>query len=90
MKFGNRILINTRYGVYNIGMIEGFLTTKQASAVSGISQAHIRRLLESKTVEGVKAGHDWLVRTDSLEHYMANRPKRGRKRNDAGSSVHSG
>ncbi len=76
--------------MYNIGMIEGFLTTKQASAVSGISQAHIRRLLESGTVRGVKAGHDWLVRTDSMEHYMANRPKRGRKRNDQSSVLHPG
>ena len=61
-------------------MIEGYLTSKEASAKSGISQPHIRRLMESSTLAGMKVGRDWLVRTDSLEYYMANRPKRGMKR----------
>ncbi len=60
-------------------MIEGYLTTKQASEKSGISDAHLRRLLEHDTIEGTKVGHIWLVHADSLELYMANRPKRGRK-----------
>ncbi len=60
-------------------MIEGYLTTKQASEKSGISDAHLRRLLEHATIEGTKAGHIWLVHVDSLELYMANRPKSGPK-----------
>ena len=66
--------------MYNkMAMIQGFLTTKQASILVPLSQAHIRRLLEAGTIKGVKAGHDWLILTESLEHYMANRPKPGRK-----------
>ena len=58
-------------------MIDGYLTTNQASERSGISQAHLRRLLESATIDGVKTGRDWLVKLEALEYYMANRPKRG-------------
>ena len=58
-------------------MIDGYLTSKQASVKSGISQAHIRRLMGSETLTGLKVDRDWLVETVSLEHYMANR--RGRK-----------
>ena len=65
--------------VYYKCMIEGYLTTNQASERYRLSDAHIRRLLEADTVRGVKAGRDWLVDIDSMEHYMANRPKRGPK-----------
>ncbi len=61
-------------------MIEGYLTSKQASAKSGISQAHIRLLMETRKLVGLKVGRDWLVETASLEYYMANRPKPGPKR----------
>ena len=61
-------------------MIEGYLTSKQASAKSGISQAHIRLLMETRKLVGLKVGRDWLVETASLEWYMANRPNRGPKR----------
>ncbi|MCH8229582.1 MAG: helix-turn-helix domain-containing protein, partial [Chloroflexi bacterium] len=45
----------------------------------GMSQAHIRRLLATGTIKGVKVGRDWLVIQASLENYMANRPRPGRK-----------
>ena len=60
-------------------MIDGYLTTKQASERYGISAAHIRRLLEYATIRGVKAGHDWMLETASLEEYLADRPRPGRK-----------
>ena len=65
--------------VYNTVMIDGYLTTAQASARFGLSAAHIRRLLEYSTLRGVKAGHDWLLEIKSIEEYMANRPRPGRK-----------
>ena len=64
---------------YNIYVIDGYLTTKQASSRCGLSQAHIRHLLETGTIEGVKAGHDWLLRVSSLNQYLQNRPKPGRR-----------
>jgi len=60
-------------------MIQGYLTTRQASQKSGLSAAHLRRLLEYETIKGVKAGRDWLVELTSLEEYLANRPRPGRK-----------
>ncbi len=64
---------------FNIYMIEGYLTTKLASGRCGLSQDHVRRLLECGTTDGVKLGHDWLVLVCALDHYMANRPKPGPK-----------
>ncbi len=60
-------------------MIQGYLTTRQASEKSGLSAAHLRRLLEYETIKGVKAGRDWLVELKSLEEYLVNRPRPGRK-----------
>jgi hypothetical protein len=64
-------------------MIEGYLTTNQASEKSGISQAHIRLLMETRKLDGLKVGRDWLVETVSLEYYMVNRPNRGPKKKKA-------
>ena len=61
-------------------MIDGYLTSKQASEKSGMSQGHIRLLMETKKLAGLKVGRDWLVETRSLEYYMGNRPKRGPRR----------
>ena len=61
-------------------MLEGYLTTTQASLKSGMNRAHIRRLLETGKLAGRKVGRDWLVDLASIEHYMANRPKMGRPR----------
>ena len=60
-------------------MIDGYLSTKQAAARFGLSDAHIRRLLEYSKVKGVKTGRDWLVEIVSMEEYVANRPKPGRR-----------
>ena len=61
-------------------MLDGYLTTRQASHKSGISQAHIRRLMETGKLQGLKVGRDWLVLTVSFENYLVNRPKPGPKR----------
>ena len=58
-------------------MLNGYLTTRQAASHSGISQDHIRRLMGSGTLTGLKFGRDWLVETPSLNSYMRNRPKTG-------------
>ena len=61
-------------------MIKGYLTTKQASEVYGLSDAHIRRLLEYGKVKGEKVGRDWVIRPSAMDRYMGNRPKPGPKR----------
>ena len=60
-------------------MLEEHLTTIQASEMYGLTDSHFRRLLEHGTIQGFKAGRDWLMNKESLAHYMANRPKPGRK-----------
>ena len=62
-----------------VSMIDGYLTTRQASEKSGISQAHLRRLMEYGKLSGLKIGRDWLIDVSSLDRYVANRPKRGPK-----------
>ena len=63
-----------------MSMLKGYMTTRQASDAYGLSDAHIRRLLEYGKVRGDKFGRDWLVRPSAMERYMANRPKPGPKR----------
>ncbi len=65
-------------------MMEGYLTTKRASEKYGLSDAQFRHLLIHGVIQGFKAGRDWLIVVESLEHYMANRPKPGRKPKDKG------
>ena len=75
------------YRVYK-SMIESYLTTGQASNRFGLSQAHIRRLLGSGTLDGVKMGRDWLVLTTSVEGYVASRSRLGRKSGRGGNGNH--
>ena len=65
--------------MYNVIMIEDFLTTNQAASRVKLTNHHIRRLLERGTIDGVKVGRDWLVSIQSIDFYMANRPKPGPK-----------
>ena len=53
---------------------------KQASEAYGLSDAHIRRLLEYGKVKGEKVGRDWVIRPSTMDRYMGNRPKPGPKR----------
>jgi excisionase family DNA binding protein len=65
--------------------LHGLMTTKQASGHVNLTVSHIRRLLEQGKVRGVKTGRDWLVEVASLDHYVANygRPgKRGPRKKD--------
>ena len=54
--------------------MDSIYSTKEAAARLKLSQAHLRRLLESGQVAGKKLGHDWVV--FSLEYKRKRRPKR--------------
>ena len=60
-------------------MFEGLITVKEATERYGISDGYLRLLLGRGTLEGMKVSRDWLIKIDSLEHYMTNRKKRGPK-----------
>ena len=55
---------------YNITMF----SVKEASHKTGISERHLRLLLEKGQVEGKKLGYDWVVL--SLDYRRKRKPKR--------------
>jgi len=50
-------------------------SVKEAALKMGISERHLRLLLERGEVEGKKLGHDWVVL--SLEYKRKRKPKGG-------------
>ena len=52
-------------------------STKEAAEKIGISDAHLRRLLESGQIKGKKLGHDWAVL--SLDYKRKRKPKGGKE-----------
>ncbi len=64
-------LDNTTDNGYNLSMY----SVKEAAQTMGISERHLRLLLESGQVQGKKLGHDWVVL--SLEYQRKRKPKGG-------------
>ena len=52
-------------------------SVKEAARKIGISDRHLRLLLESEQIKGKKLGHDWIVL--SLNYRRKRRPKGGKK-----------
>lgn len=52
------------------------LSTKEAAIKLGLSQEHVRRLLEQGKIEGKKIGRDWIVL--SLDYKRKRKPKRSK------------
>lgn len=52
-------------------------SVKEAALKMGISERHLRLLLERGDVEGKKLGHDWVVL--SLDYKRKRKPKGGKK-----------
>lgn len=52
------------------GIGEEWLTTEQAAALTGYSQAYMRQLA-GKRVTAIKAGRDWLLQRASLLEFAA-------------------
>jgi len=57
--------------------MEDMYTTKEAGDKLKLSQAHIRRLLESGQLSGKRLGHAWIV--FSLDYKRKRKPKGYRK-----------
>jgi excisionase family DNA binding protein len=53
-------------------------SVKEAALKMGISDRHLRLLLENGEVKGKKLGHDWVVL--SLDYKMKRKPKRGKNK----------
>lgn len=48
---------------------EGWINTEQAEALTGYSQAYLRRLANQGRIEAHKVSHDWLINQKSLLAY---------------------
>jgi excisionase family DNA binding protein len=62
---------------------EEYITVVEASRRSGLSAGHIARLLRGGQLEGIKPGHDWLVKPTAVMAYLKQERKPGRKRKQA-------
>jgi excisionase family DNA binding protein len=58
---------------------KGYLTVRQAASQYGLSRNQVTYLLRQGILKGRKVERDWLIEEKSLESYIANRPKPGRK-----------
>lgn len=56
-----------------------YMTTPEAAKRAGLSPAYITLLLRKGTLEGFQLSRDWLVYSDSLEHFLATPRKSGPK-----------
>lgn len=59
---------------------KGYLTVREASSQTGLSKNQITYLLRQGILKGRKVERDWLIEEKSVESYIANRPKPGRKK----------
>ncbi len=60
-------------------MPKGFVTVRQACAMSRLSRGQITYLLRKGTLKGEKVGRDWLVSIRSLDSYIKMPRKPGPK-----------
>ena len=58
-------------------MAAGFLTTAQAAERLGLTIRAVQKMIEAGRLEGIKAGRDYLIKTDALEK-ITRKSKAGR------------
>jgi excisionase family DNA binding protein len=56
-----------------------YITVAQASQLSGLSRRQLSWLLKNGVIEGIKPGHDWLVRPSVVMEYLARDRRPGPK-----------
>ena len=61
---------------------EEYVTASKAATLSGLSGRQIRRLLETGVIQGIRPGHEWLVKPSAVMEYLRLERKPGRKRRD--------
>ena len=49
-----------------------WLTTEEASKLTGYNSEHIRRLVRGNKVEAKKWGREWMIKRSSLVEYLKN------------------
>jgi len=64
-----RLLSRTRRETLGEPVLEGWITTREAAALTGYTTAYIRQLAIRGRVEAQKVGRDWLISRESLLAY---------------------
>ena len=59
---------------------EEYITVAEAARLSGLSMRQVARLLRDGTIQGIKPGHDWLVKPSAVMEYLQQERKPGRKK----------
>lgn len=59
---------------------DDYITVAQASRLSGLSSRQLQWLLKQGAIDGIKPGHDWLVRPSAVMTYLRQRRRPGRPR----------
>ena len=49
------------------------LTTREASAILGVTDRRVRQLIDAGVLNGQRIGRDWLFPRDAVEGYAASR-----------------
>ena len=58
-----------RIGGETSGSQMGFITTKQAAQILGITPVRVRQLIQQKTLKSEKQGRDHLLDADDVERF---------------------
>ena len=59
-----------------------WITTNEASRLTGYDAAHIRRLVREGQIKGKKFGRDWLVSRKSAQEYADMMKRLGTQKHD--------
>ena len=59
-------------------MPDGYISSKEAGEIAGVTTGYIRRLLLQGRLKGKKIGRDWLVNKKSIQEYFKSPRKTGR------------
>ena len=51
-------------------LASNFISVTEASKISGLSPAWVRRLLQTGTIEGVKVGRNWVTTEKAVRDYL--------------------
>lgn len=62
-----------------MNLSQGYNSTKQAAEKLEYTQAHVRRLLLNKLLEGQKIGIDWIISDKSISNFLSARRKKQKK-----------
>jgi excisionase family DNA binding protein len=61
-------------------MDDEWITTEEASQISGYHIVHVRRLVQAEKIEAKRFGPVWAIRRSSLDEYLRERAEEGKKR----------